>query len=833
MFSKSLFLLLGFGCICASAASYGEGAAFEANPVRQHPRPLGAETQRLLVGFRATLANASIKALSVRGGVRVTQARTSSIDVQNLAVRAALKLDHSRQLTPDMHVMYLQRTLYGADVEAALTALRADPSVEFAAIDERRYLHALPNDPLLPASVGATGQWYLQTPTATDPAATDTVSAWALSTGSAGTVIADVDTGVRFDHPDLLRAGFGGRLLPGYDFVSQDYSRSSGAPLGTYLTANDGDGWDPDPSDPGDWLNASDEMNALFPQSACGNPADSSWHGTRVMGILGALTDNGVGIAALDWSSYDLPVRSLGKCGGYDSDIIAGMQWAAGLSVSGAPDNPYPADIINMSLGGSGACPTSYTSAISTLVSMGVLVVASAGNESGPVDTPANCPGVLGVAGLRNVGTKVGYSSLGAEVGIAAPAGNCVNSSGPCLRSIDTTTNAGLTVASTNGYTSQINPNLGTSFSAPIVSGIASLMRSVNANLTPPQLIARIKSSATPFPHPTGVPICPAVASDGSGECACPNDASQCGAGMINAYKAVSAALRPIAAVTLPGSIGAGSDVVFDASGSAAACNASIASYLWTVSGGVTLASGQNAARVSVTTSGSGGTLTLTVTDSAGATDSALVTIGTTSATSGAPATAGSAASACATPRSVSIAAPIITAAFAPATVAVNSPSLLTLTLRNTNAFALTQTQFAYTLPSGLQMATKSAAGASVTPLTTCVSVDSPFTYTTTSVALSASLIPQTGSCTVTIPVQSSVAGTYTTSVAAGALSTGPAGVNTAAASATVTINAASSGGGGGSIDWTDMLLVTGVLLAGRRGIKRRVDTPPRGNRRR
>ena len=75
------------------------------------------------------------------------------------------------------------------------------------------------------------------------------------------------------------------------------------------------------------------------------------------MGVLGALTNNGVGIAGMTWNPYILPVRALGKCGGYDSDIIAGIQWAAGMSVdAGVPDNPYPADIINLSLGGSGSC---------------------------------------------------------------------------------------------------------------------------------------------------------------------------------------------------------------------------------------------------------------------------------------------------------------------------------------------------------------------------------------------------------------------------------------------------------------------------------------------
>src|SRR5208337_4978901 len=118
------------------------------------------------------------------------------------------------------------------------------------------------------------------------------------------------------------------------------------------------------------------------------------------------------GIAGMTWNPYLLPVRALGKCGGYDSDIIVGMQWAAGMSVTGVPNNPYPAGIINLSVGGSGTCPSAYADAVSTLTGMGVLIVASAGNASGPVDAPGNCSGVLSVAGLRNVGTKVGYSSF-------------------------------------------------------------------------------------------------------------------------------------------------------------------------------------------------------------------------------------------------------------------------------------------------------------------------------------------------------------------------------------------------------------------------------------
>src|SRR6202012_1481543 len=113
--------------------------------------------------------------------------------------------------------------------------------------------------------------------------------------------------------------------------------------------------------------------------------------------VLGALTNNNRGVAGMTWNPYLLPVRSLGKCGGYDSDIIAGIQWAVGMSVQGVPDNPYPADIINLRRGGSGSCPSDYHNLFDTLTGMGVLVVASAGNETGPVDAPANCTGVLGV----------------------------------------------------------------------------------------------------------------------------------------------------------------------------------------------------------------------------------------------------------------------------------------------------------------------------------------------------------------------------------------------------------------------------------------------------
>jgi serine protease len=832
-----------------SAAAAAFHSTAESNPVIRVPVSIGPEARRLIVGFRTTAANAGVHLIKTRrrpDGIRVVQAMTRAADAVDLAGRVGLALAGSRQITPSMHVLFLPKTLYGSAVLQTLDALRADPAVEFADVDERRYPLAAvpkidtsspPNDPLFVPASGASGQWYELAPNpkvtlaggvvTADLSATDALDAWGITTGSTGIVIADVDSGVRFDHPDLLRAGLAGRLLPGYDFVAQDYNSTSGEPLGTYLIANDGDGWDPDPSDPGDWLSATDEKNsAVFPSSCGTPPVDSSWHGTRVTGVMGALTDNGIGIAGMSWGPWMLPVRALGKCGGYDSDIIAGIEWAVGMSVTPQnagdsstttiADNPFPADIVNLSLGGTGSCGSDYQNVLTTITGLGVLVVASAGNGgnpggSAPVAAPANCsalvPGVLAVAGLRNVGTKVGYSSFGAEVSLSAPAGNCINSSGACLRSIDTTTNSGTTTPATNTYTDEANPNLGTSFSAPIVAATAALMASVNANLTPAQLAARLQSSATPFPASTdGAPTCPATDAT-SGECACP-PAGQCGTGMVDTYQAVLAAEKPIGVIVPPSTLAAGAE--FNASASVAACNFAtgqplkIASYAWTATGGVIILSGANASSVSVNP-GTGGSLVLTLTDSAANVDTETVVLSPTAIVSSTAATAaGAQATACPASLSITPAAPTVSASFAPASVGENTPSTLTVTFNNANGFALTQSGFSLALPSGL--AIPSTAQAS----TSCTGAGLTASYTTTTVQLADANIPADGSCNVTIPVQTATAGTYTQTIAAAALTTAPAGNNAATVTASLTVTPPPSKGGGG-LGWADLLGAAGL----------------------
>jgi|APFre7841882724_1041349.scaffolds.fasta_scaffold12036_2 serine protease len=591
MFASKLLL-----CLSLTACTLSFGADTEVNLVRrQRPEAAEAGVQKLIVKFREESMDVAARQGSMK---RADSGKQRAIDV---AQRASLTLEKSRELVAGMHAMQVRTPGSGESLATTLVRLRADPAVAYAEPDYRRHILATPNDPLFQGH-----QWHLKNDGST-PSAIDALSAWDTTQGGDGIVIAVVDTGVRFDHPDLQRVASGGRLLDGYDFITD------------LAVANDGDGPDADASDPGDWCQGS----------------SSSWHGTLVSGIVGAKTHNATGIAGITWNGRILPVRGLGKCGGDDSDIISAVLWSAGIPVSGVPDNPDPAKIINLSLGSTGSCPASWQDAISQVVARGVLVVVAAGNESGPVGSPANCRGVAAVAALRHAGTKVGFSSLGREVALGAPGGNCVNPSGACLYSIDSTSNDGVTTPGASTYTDQINFNVGTSFSAPIVAGIAALMAAVNDRLDAAQLIGRLRSGSKPFPRSpdTTVLDChvPAGGSDiQPGECNCTTDT--CGAGMANANGSVNEALRPVAVPTAdPTTAASGQTVTLDGSGSFASNNRSIAGYTWTVvssSGEPPVIANANLQNTSFTATNSGVfTLRLTVTDNEGAQDSADVDV--------------------------------------------------------------------------------------------------------------------------------------------------------------------------------------------------------------
>jgi serine protease len=437
-----------------------------------------------------------------------------------------------------------------------------------------------------------------------------------------------------------------GKLLPGFDFVS------------AVAVANDGDGWDTDPSDPGDFMSAVDLITPPFVGRDCAE-SFSSWHGTRVAGLIGANSDNSEGMASTGFNVRIVPARALGKCGGSASDVIAAMYWAAGLLVppplllsANLTVNANPAQIINMSLGSDDACSAAYAAAVSDVTARGVLVVASAGNAGTAVGSPASCAGALAVAGLRHAGTKVGYSNLGPEVGIGAPAGNCVFVllvTDPCVFALNTTTNSGTQGPVANAYSSPVfHATYGTSFSSPLVAGTAGLMKAVNPALTPALLTARIKETARAFPA-TSVdatiqpPACaqPTVVPSQGAECIC--NTQVCGAGMLDAHGAVLAAQRPAVFASATGVVGAGRLLTLNGSQSAAAAGRSISSYLWSVvstSGGAASPTiGTPAQAVATVLSPSNGSyvVRLTVTDNFGSADSVLVTVTATGGSSSSP----------------------------------------------------------------------------------------------------------------------------------------------------------------------------------------------------
>jgi serine protease len=610
--------------LCVLASLFASASvAEEYNPVaHEPPQAASPPTLAVIVKLRKTGAGAALMKLST-GGDRVAA----------LAKRTGLDMSLRREISNWMLANTIE--LEGANADQALATLRADDAVEYVALDRRRFPHATsPNDSLF------NGQWYLKN---TEISAVNAISAWDREQGTSGVVVAVLDTGVLYDHPDMGRGDRGGRLLPGYDFVTASHM------------ANDGDARDANPSDPGDWVSATDKADDRY--THC-DQTSSSWHGTRVSGMVGALTNNTTGVSGLTWNSFILPVRVLGKCGGVDSDILAGIRWAAGLSVPGAPVNPTPARILNASFGSTGACEPSYRDVVDELTARKVLMVISAGNEGTVVSSPGNCPGVASVAAIRHAGSKVGFSNLGPEVTLAAPGGNCVNiNGGPCLFSLDTTSNDGAQSPGNHIYTDQTHSNLGTSFSAPIVSGIAALMLSRNANLSTHQMLDRLQEGARPFPTSVAddpsVTACHVPVSDEDfqlAQCLCTT--TTCGAGMADAAAAVAAADRPIAAIALPSSVAGGLNASFNASGSAAACGRTVAGFQWAVVAPMTnppalLGANTSTATVMAPTTGTV-TLRVTVTDDLGSADSADVIVGSTSASSEAPASAGN--TACAAP---------------------------------------------------------------------------------------------------------------------------------------------------------------------------------------
>lgn len=403
-------------------------------------------------------------------------------------------------------VVELDEKLTPAQIEQIAAGIAQLEGIVTVVPDRRYRAQFIPNDP------DFNRQWYLNDA----PGSINAVNAWDFTTGGGNTVVAVLDTGI------LPHSDYNNRYLQGYDFISD------------LFTANDGDGRDANPADPGDAV--------ALNECAIGDPAEdlpSSWHGTAIAGLIVANTDNELGIAGIDHRAKILPVRVLGKCGGYSSDVIDAIRWAAGLSDPALPANPNPAQIINLSFGGIGNCTATEQAAIDDATAAGVLLITSAGNSGLDVSSfaPANCNNVLTVAASTRQGGETCYTNYGEGIDLSAPGGNSAginNCTGGAADAIYSTSNTGLTVPAGESYDSFS----GTSFAAPMVSATAALIRSVNPSLTPADIQSVLEAGAREFPVGT---------SDSFGDC----DLSRCGHGLLDAYTAILITRED--ALSLPG----------------------------------------------------------------------------------------------------------------------------------------------------------------------------------------------------------------------------------------------------------------------------------------
>jgi len=455
------------------------------------------------------------------GGTALMPAEAAAEQVRKVAEQTGIGLTVKRQMGGNLALLGVPAGK-GADPEAVAAQLRQDPRVADAVPDRWLRPHdTVPNDPEF-----AINQPYLGSP-AVIPGAANLPAAWDRSRGNEGLVIAVVDTGV-LRHPDLAA-----RLVAGYDFIADP------------LYSQDGDGRDGDPTDAGDFV---PQGFACPGMPAAPNQRPSTWHGTRVASVLGAVTNNGQDVAGVDWSARIQPLRVSGRCGALLSDTVDAMRWAGGLPVPNVPNNPTPARVVNISLG-AGTCSSFEQQAVDELAARGVVVVAAAGNSAGPVEAPADCRGVIAVTAHVNDGENASYANVGPQIALSAPGGGCPNSKvsgNTCLvppSAIRTLTNDGDTTA--RNYT--LVNSQGTSFAAPMVSGVASLMLAVNGNLTSAQVTELLKSSARPHPANT--------------YCTTGNNAGNCGAGLLDANRALAAAAgAPVPPAPPPANNGSGGD---------------------------------------------------------------------------------------------------------------------------------------------------------------------------------------------------------------------------------------------------------------------------------
>lgn len=480
---------------------------------------------------------------------------TGMVNAVQLALGVPVKMIRPL-LQPDSYLIEIQRLpLLGSlqTVQSIASALNALPGVRFASpdIQLKRAAVSAPTDARYAASQAS----YFHNG---GYASLRMQDVWEQTRGSASAVIAVLDSGVLFDNPELK-----GRLLPGYDFVSQVTPPTGNREPGVLLDSgsNDGNGRDPDSSDPGD----APPNGTTCPDGS----SSSSWHGTTVASVAAAQSNNGQFIAGMDWNAKILPVRVSGRCGiASSSDIVDAFYWATG---SGRVDpsigvNPNPADVINLSfasdtplLGGGCSATDPVALAIADARASNVSVVISAGNNSGGgVQYPANCAGTIAVGAAQQNGQLASYTAKGGS-------GNylTIHAAGNASGFYAGISNSGASTPVANG--TLVALFAGTSFSAPLVAGTISLMKAVRPSLTSAQIDDLLLNSA--LAYPANADFSSGLFQPTRRNCS----ASSCGAGLLNPLGAINAARAlpsplPVANVPQSAVVGNNGPYMVDAS---------------------------------------------------------------------------------------------------------------------------------------------------------------------------------------------------------------------------------------------------------------------------
>ena len=471
---------------------------------------------QLIVKEKAITSGALTPQSTSAGGV---DNPADTMTVQRWSATAQLPMTYKRAMSGGAHVVTLPRIMTLDDAQTIAQRMEASGQFEYVSPDRILRPMALATDPLF------SQQWNLLPGTSVAGGANVT-SAWDTTTGAPTVGIGIVDTGIHADHADLAGTNFGiGRNFVSSSAMAGATDRKTGTaiPSGFVNNGANNSASNTDPSDPGDWISAADA--ASFP-TLCGSQSNSSWHGTFVTGQIAAQRNNGIGIAGIAPGVRVQMARALGKCGGVTSDIMDAMTWLAGGAVPGVISNPTPAKVISMSLGGTGACSALEQSRINAARALGVTIVVAAGNESGPVDAPANCAGAIAVTAHTREGDNAWYANVGAQTAISAPGGGRGTVISGTSSTIVSLSNSSATapIASPGGDT--YTHDIGTSMATPHVAATAALMLSVQPALAPDDITAILKQSARPFPPGTY----------------CATHAGSCGAGMLDAGSAIAQA---------------------------------------------------------------------------------------------------------------------------------------------------------------------------------------------------------------------------------------------------------------------------------------------------